>query len=183
MTDAVKNAFPDKQIIVPDQPDLACVSTAVPFDEKRHPNSKQVLRDGIYKCEDVFSVFVKAGTTVVPHKTRIEYTFGAPFMGTSRATVEVYRSKSENPMYMSDKGCYRIGEISVALKGRPKEDKQLVDVVMLFGDTELHVTAKEHGTNKLRPQNSIFLNRRNRRLVANTFDRNKCLCVVDNRCI
>jgi hypothetical protein len=122
------------------------VSTAVPFNDRVHPESKKVLRDGVYKCEDVFKVFIKAGTTVVPHKTKAEYTFSAPFIGTSTATVEVYRSESPNPMYISDDGCYRIGEISIRLKGRAKEDKQMIDVVMMFGDTVLHVTAKEHGT-------------------------------------
>ncbi|XP_060608535.1 heat shock 70 kDa protein 12A-like [Ruditapes philippinarum] len=171
MRDAVKHAFPTKNIIVPEQPGLAVVkgavmyghntdsissrqlpftygvSTAVPFNDRVHPESKKVLRDGVYKCEDVFKVFIKAGTTVVPHKTKAEYTFSAPFIGTSTATVEVYRSESPNPMYISDDGCYRIGEISIALIGRAKEDKQMIDVVMMFGDTELHVTAKEHGTN------------------------------------
>ncbi|XP_053373622.1 heat shock 70 kDa protein 12B-like [Mercenaria mercenaria] len=123
------------------------ISVTVPFDESRHPNSKRVLRDGMYKCEDVFKVFIKAGTTVVPHKTSIKYSFCAPFIGTSMATVEVYRTQSENPIYVSDDGCYRVGEISIVFLGRPRKDQQRLDVVMMFGDTELHVTAKEHGTN------------------------------------
>ncbi|XP_053373620.1 heat shock 70 kDa protein 12B-like [Mercenaria mercenaria] len=171
MKNAVKSAFPNRQVIVPEQAGLAVVkgavmyghntdsissrklpytygiSTAVPFDESRHPSSKKVFRDGMYKCEDVFNVFIEAGTTVVPHKTSIEYSFCVPFIDTSRATVEVYRTQSENPIYISDDGCYRVGEISISLRERPREDKQLLDVVMMFGDTELHVTAKEHGTN------------------------------------
>ncbi|XP_053391614.1 heat shock 70 kDa protein 12B-like [Mercenaria mercenaria] len=111
MKNAIKSAFPTRQVIVPTQAGLAVVK----------------------------------GTTVVPHKTKAEYTFCAPFFQTSKAAVEVYTSKSENPMYVSDEGCNRIGEISVELVGRPKENKQILDVVMVFGDTELHVVAKEHG--------------------------------------
>ncbi|XP_053391613.1 heat shock 70 kDa protein 12B-like [Mercenaria mercenaria] len=171
MKNAIKTAFPSKQVIVPEQAGLAVVkgavmyghntdsissrklpytygiSTAVPFDDRRHPISKRVFRDGMYKCEDVFKVFIKAGTTVVPHKTSIEYSFCAPFIGSSKATVEVYTSKSETPMYVSDLGCRRIGEISLELIGRRREEKQVLDVEMLFGGTQVKVTAKEHGTN------------------------------------
>ena len=123
------------------------ISTAVPFNDRLHPESKKMFRDGVWKCEDVFKVFIKAGTTVVPHKTKAEYTFCAPFIGSSKANVEVYRSESPNPMYVSDDGCNRIGDISITLSGRLREERQMIDVVMMFGDTELHVTAKEHGTN------------------------------------
>ncbi|XP_053373619.1 heat shock 70 kDa protein 12B-like [Mercenaria mercenaria] len=170
MKNAIKTAFPNRQVIVPEQAGLAVVkgavmyghnpdsissrklpytygiSVAVEFDESRHPNSKKVLRDGMYKCEDVFNVFIKAGTTVIPHKTSIKYPFYAPFIGTSMATVEVYRTQSENPIYVSDDGCYRVGEISIELRGRPRKAKQRLDIVMMFGDTELHVTAEELGT-------------------------------------
>lgn len=175
MRNAVKKAFPYKQVIVPEQAGIAVVkgavmfghntdsissrklpytygiSTAVPFEAWRHPVSKKVYRDGMEKCEDVFKTFIKAGTTVVPNKTRVNDTFRAPFVGASKATVEIYRSTSETPNYVSDEDCNRIGEIVIDLRGGSANDRQMIDVTMLFGDTVLHVEAKEHGT-----QNKVY---------------------------
>lgn len=113
-----------------------------------HPESKKVTRDGIYKCEDVFKIFIRAGTTVVPNNTKAQHTFTAPFTGESQAAVDTYRSESENPMYVSDDDCVKCGTVIVDLKNESKETKPLIDVKMLFGDTVITVEATEKGTNK-----------------------------------
>lgn len=105
-----------------------------------------MFRDGYFKCEDIFKVFIKAGTTVVPHKTRVEESLQVPYTSTSEGVVEIYRSKSETPIYVTDEGCNRIGEIEVTLCERSTATKQMVDVIMSFGDTQLHVEAREHGS-------------------------------------
>ena len=122
------------------------MSTADPFDEEKHLSSKKLFRNGTWMCEDVFKEFIKAGTTVVPGKTEREYTFCTPFFETTTANVEIYRSEKPNPKYVTDDGCHQIGEISITLSSRPRDCRQMISVLMQFGDTELHVTAKEQDT-------------------------------------
>lgn len=166
----VKSAFQGRlAVVVPEQAEIAVVkgavmyghntssissrilpctygiSTAVPFEENKHPESKKVYRDGQYKCEDFFKVFIPAGTTVIPRQTRKQHTFSAPMLGASHVSVEIYTSSSENPMYVSDPTSKRIGELQLTLEQRLVDQKQLIDVTMWFGDTTLHVEAKEKG--------------------------------------
>ena len=128
----LRNAFPDKEIIVPQEAKLAVlkgavlyghnpksissrklaytygISTAVLFDRNVHPEYKKIIRNGIEKCEDVFKVFFKIGQTAVPDETKAVYTFNAGYFGhlDNCATVEVYKTKDKEPRYVTDPGLF-----------------------------------------------------------------------------
>jgi hypothetical protein len=98
-------------------------------------------------CEDVFQVFIHIGEKIEPGKTQITHSFNT---SESCTCVEIYKSISEKPAFITDSGCERLGVID--LRQLPVDLRQLperatrVDIIMKFGDTELHVEAKEHGT-------------------------------------
>lgn len=90
-------------------------------------------------CEEVFKVFIAIGADIVPGKTQVKHIFNSA----KSNVVEIYKSVLETPAYTTDPGCERIGEIFIDL---PDGKSVLIEVTMLFGDTELDVEAIEYGT-------------------------------------
>ncbi|XP_060559263.1 heat shock 70 kDa protein 12A-like [Ruditapes philippinarum] len=156
----IRETFRDKRVIIPEEAATAVVkgavlfghdqrvidsrrspctygvSIAVPFDPQRHPPMHK------YKdmCEDVFKVFIQIGEKIKPGITQRTHSFNT---SESSIYVEIYKSILEEPAFITDTGCEKLGVIDLRqLPGRATR----VDIIMKFGDTELHVEAKEHGT-------------------------------------
>ena len=124
----VRDAFHDKEVIVPQDASLAVlkgavlyghnpksitsrkmpftygISTAVPFDRTRHPEYKKTIKNGIEKCEDAFYKFFEAGQTVIPDQTRAVHSFNPAKLTDSVANIEIYRTKERRPVFVSDDG-------------------------------------------------------------------------------
>ena len=122
----IRDAFHDKEVIVPQDASLVVlkgavlyghnpksitsrkmpftygISTAVPFDKMHHPEHKKTIKNGIEKCEDVFSIFFEAGQTVIPDTTTAVRSFNPPTDYV--AYIEVYRTKERRPVFISDEG-------------------------------------------------------------------------------
>ncbi|KAL3831481.1 hypothetical protein ACJMK2_023222 [Sinanodonta woodiana] len=167
---AVKEAFPHKTVIIPEEQSLAVlkgavlyghnnsfiisrsmpftygISVAVPFDANKHPESKKTYKGGNYKCEDNFKVFIRAGDTVIPGKTTVQHVCKASSV--SSANVEIYRTKSKDPLYTDEPGCANVGSIALKLNNTSAEIT-LIQITMSFGNTELSVQAKEQETNNV----------------------------------
>ena len=129
ITNELRMAFPNRDIIVPHEPNLAVlkgavlfghnpktissrkmaftygISTAIPFDENIHPEYKRVFRNGVDKCEDVFKVFFEVGQTVIPDKTKVVHTFNTSHSRSDiTERVEIYKTKAAKPIFVSDSG-------------------------------------------------------------------------------
>ncbi|KAL3831479.1 hypothetical protein ACJMK2_023220 [Sinanodonta woodiana] len=165
---AVKEAFPHKTVIIPEEARLAVVkgavmyghnksviisrsmpftygiSVAVPFHANKHPESKKTYKGGNYKCEDTFKVFIRAGDTVIPGKTTVQHVCNASTV--SSANVEIYRTKSKDPIFTDEPGCANVGSIELKLNNTSAQVTP-IQITMSFGNTELSVQAKEQGTN------------------------------------
>ncbi|KAK3588037.1 hypothetical protein CHS0354_012083 [Potamilus streckersoni] len=166
---AVYKAFPGKTVIIPQDARLAVVkgavmyghdnsviisrsmpftygvSVAVPFDDIKHPESKKTLRNGSYKCENNFKVFIRAGESVIPGKTTVQHVCNASTV--SSANVEIYCAKSKFPVYVDEPGSTCIGSIQLQLNDTRSSDLHTIRITMSFGSTELSVQAKAEGTN------------------------------------
>lgn len=162
--------FPDKEVIVPHEASLAVlkgavlyghapkaissrkmtytygISTAVPFEESKHPPAKKVFQRGAEKCDDVFRLFFGVGQTVIPDKTVVKHEFNTPHIGATSACVDIYKTKAKHPMFVSDLGCKRIGTVLLAVD-KDTDDTGRVEVAFLAGHTELKVEARQLGTN------------------------------------
>ncbi|XP_063446419.1 heat shock 70 kDa protein 12A-like isoform X2 [Mytilus trossulus] len=165
---AIKGAFPDKEIIIPDDPTLAVVRGAVlfghtpdfvssrftryaygrrirpKFDESKHDKKRSVKTNGLFRCKDVFDLFMKKDTfcSVGTIRNCQYHTFEEM---QKKITIAVYVSDHDDTQYVDDEGCEKLGELVVDIPN-PTRERRYVDVEYHFGGTELTVTAKVIGT-------------------------------------
>ncbi|XP_069112501.1 heat shock 70 kDa protein 12A-like [Argopecten irradians] len=162
---AIKKAFADKRVIIPNEAGLAVLKGAVifghkpetiasriirysygvrivpDFDVMKHRNDKKCRISGIDRCNDVFSSFMKAGTSVPVHHQEIcSYSTTVPCQ--SSMQLKIFHSPEESPEYTDDDNCQQLGEMDIEVPD-PTEDERAMLVVYDFGDTELKVTAME----------------------------------------
>lgn len=162
---AVRQAFPDKRVIIPAEAGLSVLKGAViyghtpetitsrimrysygarttpDFDLMKHRNDKKFVQSGKERCADVFCGFMTAGTSVAVHHEEIsEYSTTHPYQDVMG--LSVYCSPERNPDYTDDEGCKLLGNMDIQVPN-PSEDKRKLVVQYIFGDTELKVLAKE----------------------------------------
>lgn len=179
LQDAIRNAFPDKRLIVPDEAGLAVLKGAVlfghdpvtivsrvakcsygirvfrDFDTGKHPTEKREDVGGRIKCKDVFAKHVQLGQElrVGEHQTSQRYT---PLDADQLSLIfDIYTSTDKDPQFVTDDGCSYIGQLEVDLPDSGKD--RGVWVNMIFGGTELTVEAKNEKTNKISKASFNFL--------------------------
>ncbi|XP_052068655.1 heat shock 70 kDa protein 12A-like isoform X2 [Mytilus californianus] len=165
---ALKEAFPDKEIIIPDDPTLAVVRGAVlfghtpdfvssrftryaygrrirpVFDESKHDKKRSVKTNGLFRCKDVFERFMKKNTFCsVGTVCNCQYHTFEEMQ--KKITIAVYVSDNDDTKYVDEEGCEKLGELVVDIPN-PSKERRYVDVEYHFGGTELIVTARVIGT-------------------------------------
>lgn len=170
LQERMRNDFKDLKIICPQDAVLAVVKGAVmfghnpqlisericprtygitvnvPYDERKHPSKLKAIIEGKEMCSDVFKVMVKKGDPLVVGKTKYDILCNPTRSTDSEATVEVYESDSEYPMYTIDKGVKRLGMLTVPIPDVERGKMRKIRIEMQFGYTELIVTASEDGS-------------------------------------
>ncbi|OWF39272.1 heat shock 70 kDa protein 12A-like [Mizuhopecten yessoensis] len=162
---AVRGKFGKKRIIVPDEAGLAVLKGAVlyghmpkvissrvarhtygiqswpAFDPLRHPAEKKVVINGVARCKDAFFKYIEIGQQVTPGHTESQV-FQA--LKPDEATLEctVYVSDQRDPVFVDDGGCTRLGLLTVPLDPNRRGAVE-VEETLVFGETELHVQAKD----------------------------------------
>ncbi|XP_060070185.1 heat shock 70 kDa protein 12A-like [Ylistrum balloti] len=176
---AIRKKFGKKRIIVPDEAGLAVLKGAVlfghvpriissrvaqhtygiqswpAFDPRRHPASKKVLINGVERCKDAFFKYIEIGQQVTPGHSESQV-FQA--LKPDEATLEctVYVSNERNPVFVDDEGCTRLGLLTVPLDPT-RTGAVEVEETLIFGETELHVQAKDIGTGNMYEAHFDFL--------------------------
>ncbi|CAG2237770.1 unnamed protein product [Mytilus edulis] len=179
--DAIKQAFPDVQILIPrHDPGLAVVKGAVLFghkpdfitsritrctygrrirpifDESKHDRNKRVGGDGGDRCRDVFEEFMGKDKKVqIDEVVNVEY--HTVMNSQSSVSVAIYYTYEDHADYVDDKGCKKLGEFSVPIPD-PTEERRYVDVEFKFGGTFLEVTATERKTGERIQYNYSLVN-------------------------
>ncbi|XP_045204481.2 heat shock 70 kDa protein 12A-like [Mercenaria mercenaria] len=166
---AVKAAFPDIQVVAPDEPGLAVLKGAVifghspeeissrvvrytygvaalgPFYEGRHPEEKRVKIGDEYFCKDSFSKFIGIDADA-GDKEVIKRKYDITERDKSLA-IEVYVSTEAYPLLCTeDHGCTKLGEIVINVPMGGWRAKAEVEVEFGFGGTEFTVKATEVNT-------------------------------------
>lgn len=168
---AVKDNFTNKKVIIPEEAGLAVVKGAVyfghvpqaisrrsarltygiqtwpEFNKDIHPESKKIVVNGKARCKDVFFKYVKKGERITPgfSKSQIFQALGAGDYGLECA---VFISDNPDPKFVDDKGCRRLGVLSVPLCNKGSDPNSSnrrgeIEETMIFGETELRVRAKD----------------------------------------
>ncbi|XP_065932202.1 heat shock 70 kDa protein 12A-like [Magallana gigas] len=161
--DAVKKEFEGKcRVVVPNQAGLAVVKGAVyfghqphliservsrytygiqswpAFNETKHVKSKRIVMDDGPRCKDVFFKFVAKGEKIKPGDKK-SYIFKSLRPNAKTLDCGVFISNEKDPKYVDDKGCTKLGTLNIPLDGVDRNVD--IEESLIFGDTELHVTA------------------------------------------
>ncbi|XP_053390090.1 heat shock 70 kDa protein 12A-like [Mercenaria mercenaria] len=168
---SIKDAFPRKKVIIPDDAGLVMLKGAVCFgytpntissrimpfsyglhtsqeyDKVQHAGATVKKLGGVKKAADLFDVIIHAGTRVEIGKTirKGPYKPNNPV----KTVLDIYRTKEENPKYINDPGCIRVGRLNISHPGGKSLDDNTLSVDFTFGDAELVVTAENIKKKKL----------------------------------
>ena len=97
----------------------------------------------------MFKVIVPLGEPLIVGKSNFEIWCAPNKEFDSEATVEVYESSNENPMYtLIDKDVKHLGMLKVFMPDIDRGNRRRIKINMHFGCTELFVTASEEGINR-----------------------------------
>ena len=112
------------------------------FKEGKHLPSKKTEIDKKAYCKDVFAVLARQGDSVKvdQRETQILY---SPNKESTQMYHDIYVSTKENPLYITDPGCRKIGSFTVTLPkptGKENEDGCYKQIVT-FGKTEIDFKA------------------------------------------
>ena len=165
--DAIKLAFPDTQILIPEvDAGLAVVIGAVLFghkpdfitsritqytygrriqpifDESKHDPQKRVEGENEDRCRDVFETLMKKS---VPVDTIVKLEYHTVKNYQSTVSDVIYFTKYNSANYVDDAGCIELCKLLVNIPN-PSEERRYVDVEFRFGSTELQVTATDRKT-------------------------------------
>jgi len=173
MQDAVKNAFKDRTVIIPEEAGLAVLKGAVlfghrpqlvssrcvtftygygvarPFDDSRHPPELLWIDSyGDRKANNCFEKVVEIGSSV-DVGTDIKAPSTLILNKGGERKLYIYASTDRNPEYTTDPSSTKVGEMKLGKVPGETKDDNTVQVYFTFGDTELKATVKFLKTGKL----------------------------------
>nr|XP_034311557.1 heat shock 70 kDa protein 12A [Crassostrea gigas] len=171
LQDVVRRAFPNCQIIVPQEAGLAVlrgavlfgcnpkaidsriakytygVATNVEFDPEIHMESKREIIDGEDYCTDIFDKHVEKGEELIVDEAQAERSY-LPMTHQQKAiSFSIYTSTEDAPFYVDY--CENIGKFEVSVP--VGVDDRSVNVRMIFGRTELTAEARVVKTGEIMP--------------------------------
>ena len=161
--DNITSCFPSHRVIIPEDAELAALKGAVLFGHKPdhivariarytygvrtkshfnpdiHEPGRCVVINGEKMCRNIFKLYIKTGSVVEQGaKITDEFTVIIPIQ--SRLSLPIFQSTVECPQYTDEEGCTELGTLTIVIQD-PSEEKRDVRVNMIFGNTELKVTA------------------------------------------
>ena len=181
--DAVRSAFPEYRIVIPQEAGLAVLKGAVLFghdpsiidariakytygietSEIFDPNKHEQRRKerdkkyGKYRCHGIFSRHVEAGTILYRNEEQREHIYFPIYADQKKISFPVYISESGNPMYTDDPGCKWLGQLEMDISNTSGGLDRKFAAKLKFGGTEVTVTAKNIQTNQIVHTNFDFL--------------------------
>lgn len=167
--EAIMNALPKKNVIIPDEAGLTVLKGAVifghrpvaitsrvskytyginispPFDPDRHPAERKVSVGNVDRCRDVFKKYIHEGDTIMVGEPRSgKHITLAPHQ--REMQLNIFASTRREPEFVDEPDSEYLGRVVVELPD--SEERIRVEVTMLFGETELTVEAQELSTLK-----------------------------------
>lgn len=162
---AIREAFKDKKVIIPKEPELAVVKgaimygyntkkisarvckltygvkTTLRFDKTKHSESKKIVVNEVERCDDIFDTHVSVGQTIKVGEQQVERTYTVLYSDQKSITFPVYNSEKANPTYTTDEGCTFAGNLTIEMPDTSKGLNRGARVYMTFSGTEVAVTA------------------------------------------
>lgn len=135
------------------------------YNAEKHDQSKRVVKDGVVWCKDIFDTFVAIDESV-GLGDRVSRSYAPARAGQKSTVINIYCSENTQNLYTTDKKVKRCGQLRIEMpvltiedipeekRSKPRE----LQATMLFGDTELKVTALDVLTGKTAKAIVDFLN-------------------------
>ncbi|XP_061183705.1 heat shock 70 kDa protein 12A-like [Saccostrea echinata] len=163
----MKKTFRGKRLVIPEQADLAVLKGAVyfghipdaiskrvarytygiqtwpKFDRSRHDVKKKEMVSGEERCRDVFLKFISKGDPIEPGLGK-SYIFQSLQNEKRKLECGVFVSNSENPTYIDEKGCCKLGTLEIPIGDRSETCE--IEESIIFGETEIRVKACNFAT-------------------------------------
>ena len=105
-----------------------------------HPEEKKFVADGIEKCGDLFSCFVKENETIKLGQ-RIRKTFNPVRANDTVITLGFYTANNANAQFVTEPGLTKMGSVTVQSPDTRRGRERKIEVSMHFGGTEITATA------------------------------------------
>jgi hypothetical protein len=159
----IKSFFPNYRVIVPEDVELSVLKGAVLFGHKPdyivariarytygvqchmdfnpdiHEPGRCIVLNGTKQCRNTFKLYINTGSVVeLGAKITGKFTTAVPLQ--SIVAVHIFQSAIECPQYTDVEGCTELGTLTVDIQN-PSEEIRDFRVDMIFGNTELKVTA------------------------------------------
>lgn len=175
----IKDTFADKKVIIPEEAGLAVLKGAVmfghmpqiitsrvarhtygmqswpEFDARKHPISKRVVINGVARCKDVFFKYVTIGQEIAPGY-QISQVFQALKPEEDTLECTIFASWEKDPKFTTDESCFKLGTLTVPLPQQRSSVPLEIEETMVFGETELHISARDIFNNRI--CNDAFFN-------------------------
>ena len=132
------------------------------FNPEKHPAEKLVSKDGQDWCTDVFDRFVTVDQSVALGDSVLRsYTPAKP--GQKSSVINIYCTESPDVMFITDTGVKKIGTLCLDLSDMQytatMAKRREIQTRMIFGDTEIKVSALDVSTGKCVKSAIDFLNK------------------------
>lgn len=110
------------------------------YDPEKHSTDKRVKRNKQEWCTDVFDTYVTVNQPVAVGDVVLRsYTPASSAQTTCH--IHIYHSDAQ-PIYVSDEGVAKCGTLTLEIpESEARADKREIQIRMLFGDTEIKVSA------------------------------------------
>ncbi|XP_021358689.1 heat shock 70 kDa protein 12A-like isoform X2 [Mizuhopecten yessoensis] len=172
LQDAIRTVAGDIRLIVPSDASLAVLKGAVinghcpdtvserickytygihtrfSFRKDGYDKYRIVDEDGEIQCEHCFSILTKKGLPVKIGISSITKSFTVGYSGAKYITFIMYASTAENPKYVTDDSCQKIGEMTLQMPDTSLGEYRGANVTMYFGGSEIELTAVDIHTGR-----------------------------------
>ncbi|CAC5406610.1 unnamed protein product [Mytilus coruscus] len=165
MQSAVRKAFPDQRIIIPDEAGLSVlkgavlfghkpdyiqsrvmrcsygVKTNVAWNEKKYDRKHYVVMEGEERCDNIFSLIVGKDESVEAGMI-VKKSFFTPYKHQDKMDIMVYVSEETTPGYVDDDRCFLLCTPTITFS-ETCEERRWVDVEFVLGNTEIDLKAHD----------------------------------------
>lgn len=166
--DAVKEAFPGKRVIVPEDSGLSVlkgavlyghrsdyiqervmrftygVKTYVPFDARKYEQNRMVKIEGEERVDNIFSIIISQDEKV-KSGTKVKKSYHTLYKNQDKLSLMIYTPEKPYPSFIDDEGCRLLCEPTITFSDTC-EDIRYVDVEYIFGDTEIGLVAEDRNS-------------------------------------
>ena len=135
------------------------------FNPDKHDQSKKVVKDGVVWCKDILDTFVCIDDSLGLGDA-VTRSYAPARIGQKSTVINIYCSEKKDNLYTTGKNVKKCGQLRIEMpeltiedipeekRNKPRE----LQATMLFGDTELKVTALDVLTGKTAKAAIDFLN-------------------------